>query len=77
MKTPCEILVINILSQVRALVTIELAETYGMKGRDIDRLVGTTEGVVSHYINRIRGVTKDFLTDFPEIGPFVKNRRIQ
>lgn len=71
MKTPCEILVNKILPQIRALVTIELAETYGIKGRDIARLVGTTEAAVSQYIHRTRGVQKDFLDDFPEIGPFV------
>lgn len=71
MKPPCEILVSKILPQVRALVTIELADTYDMRGRDIARLVGTTEAAVSHYINHVRGVQEDFLTDFPELGPFV------
>jgi len=71
MKTPCEILVVNILSQFRALVTIELAETYGMRGRNIARLVGMTEATVSHYLHRVRGVQKDFLIDFPELDPFV------
>lgn len=71
MKPPCEILVSKILPQVRALVTIELADTWEMRGRDIARLVGITEAAVSHYINRIRGVQEDFLTDFPELGPFV------
>ena len=73
MKPPCEIIVTRILPQVRALVAIELKEKYGMSGREIAHLVGTTEAAVSQYIHGTRGVLKSFLEDFPEVPPFAKD----
>ena len=61
-----------ILPQVRALVTIELKENYGLPGKEIAGLVGTTEAAVSQYIHGVRGVQVSFLEDFPEVPPFAK-----
>jgi len=73
MKTPCEIVVAKFLPNIRALVSIELDKNYDLRGKDIARLVGTTEAAVSQYIHGVRGVHQDFLTEFPEVSPFVMN----
>lgn len=72
MKTPCEIIVAKILPNIRALVAIELKETYHMKGKDIAKLTGTTEAAVSQYLHGVRGVHTEFVQLFPEVPPFVK-----
>ena len=71
MKTPCEIIVTKILPNIRALVAMELKETYHLKGKDIARLSGITEAAVSQYLHGVRGVHTSFLDDFPEIPVFV------
>jgi len=72
MKTPCEIVVRKILPQIRAIVSIRLKEEYNLKGKDIARLVGTTEAAVSQYLHGIRGVNTTFSDDFPETIPFAE-----
>jgi predicted transcriptional regulator len=72
MKAPCEIIVLQILPHVRALVAIELKETYHLKGVDIARLVGTTRAAVSQYHHGVRGKYDAFIHDFPEIPDFVQ-----
>jgi predicted transcriptional regulator len=70
MKPPCEIIVTKILPNIRALVAIELKETYQLKGREIARLTGTTEAAISQYLHGVRGVQTSFIDDFPEIPIF-------
>lgn len=72
MKTPCEIIVVKILPQIRAMVALNLKEKYHLKGKDIARLVGTTEAAVSQYLHGTRGVSPSFSRDFPEILPLAE-----
>jgi len=70
MKTPCEIIVVRILPHIRAMVAIDLKDNYHLKGKEIARLVGTTEAAVSQYLHGTRGVNPSFFRQFPEIPAF-------
>jgi predicted transcriptional regulator len=73
MKTPCEIIVGKILPNIRALVAIELKESYNLKGKNIAKLTGTTEAAVSQYLHGVRGAHINCVNSFPEVQQYVKN----
>jgi len=55
MKLPCEVAVKSVVPAIRALLAIELTETYGMKQREAASLLGITQTAVSKYTHHVRG----------------------
>jgi predicted transcriptional regulator len=55
MKFPCEALANKVLPAIRAEIAIKLFNDYGMKQIEISRILGVTQGAVSHYLTSFRG----------------------
>jgi len=68
MKFPCEEVANKILPAIRAEIAIKLATTYGLKQIEISKILGVTQGAVSHYLTAFRGKEREMLSKNPEIG---------
>ena len=55
MKLPCEIAVKSAVPAIRALLALELTETYGLKQIEAANLLGITQTAVSKYTHHVRG----------------------
>jgi len=55
MKPLCEIIVQQVLPPVRAIITKELVEEYGMKGKDVAKALHITPAAITHYLKKARG----------------------
>jgi len=53
---PCEVAVRSLVPALRSAIARELTQTYGLKQRDVARLLGVTQTAVSKYTRQVRGV---------------------
>lgn len=73
MKPFCEIIVSDILPALRALITQELAHTYGLNQTEISKRLGITQPAVSQYMKELRGHKVKLLTSDGKIMRAVKS----
>ena len=55
MKTPCEIIVWNVVPIIRKEFAITLINNHGLKQKEVAKKLGITEATVSRYISGKRG----------------------
>jgi hypothetical protein len=55
MKTPCEIIVWQILPVIRREIAKSLIKNYGLTQREVAKKLGITEAAVSRYVSGKRG----------------------
>jgi hypothetical protein len=56
LSIPCEVAVRSVIPALRAYISKELAQSYGLKQADIAKLLGITQTAVSKYATHTRGV---------------------
>lgn len=59
MKSPCEIVVWDVLPSIRAAVAEELVKR-GLAQKEVSRLLGITPSAVSQYVSKKRGYSIEF-----------------
>ncbi len=62
MKSPCELVVWDVLPSIRAAVAEELVKR-GLSQKDISKLLGITPPAVSQYVSKKRGYNIEFRED--------------
>lgn len=62
MKFPCEEIVSKIIPSVRAEIAIRLYQNHNLKQIEISKILGITQGAVSHYLTEFRGKDREALT---------------
>lgn len=67
MKLHCEEMANRILPAIRAEAAVRLYREYGMKQIDISKILGITQGAVSHYLTSFRGKEREMLNSVPEV----------
>ena len=67
MKCPCEETVKTILPAIRAELAKKLEKEYNMKQTEISKLLGITQGAVSHYVTSFRGKERELLSQYSGI----------
>ncbi|RLF48120.1 MAG: transcriptional regulator [Thermoplasmata archaeon] len=67
MKFPCEEVANKILPAIRAEIATKLANEYGLKQIEISKILGVTQGAVSHYLSSFRGKERELLSKNPDI----------
>ncbi len=67
MKFPCEEIANKIIPAIRAEIAVRLAKDYGMKQVEISKILGITQGAVSHYITSFRGKEREVIEKNPDI----------
>lgn len=72
MKTFCEIVVSDFLPAMRALVTKELINSYGMTQTDVARRMGMTQPAISYYLHELRGAKVKVLRNNERLMDLVK-----
>ena len=55
MKTPCEIIVWNVVPIIRKEVTLKLIKNHGLTQRKAAKKLGITEAAISRYVSGKRG----------------------
>ena len=55
MKPFCEIIVVDILPAVRAIIAKELTDTYGLSQTEVSKKLGITQPAISQYKRELRG----------------------
>ena len=68
MKLKCEEMANKILPAIRAEIAIKLYREYGIKQTDISKILGITQGAVSHYLTSFRGKEREKIRNNPEIN---------
>jgi len=71
MLFPCEVAVKSLVPALRSAIARELAESYGLKQKDVARLLGVTQTAVSKYTRHVRGIVLK-VEDVEEIQPTLK-----
>jgi len=56
MLIPCEVAVKSLVPAIRSAIARELTQTYGLKQKDVARLLGVTQTAVSKYTRHVRGI---------------------
>ena len=72
MKTFCEIVVSDFLPSMRALVTKELINTYGMTQTEVAKKMGMTQPAISYYLRDVRGMKMKVLNKNERLMDLVK-----
>ncbi len=67
MKFKCEEMANKILPAIRAEIAIKLYREYGIKQIEISKILGITQGAVSHYLTSFRGKEREIINNNPEI----------
>jgi len=71
MKFPCEEIANKILPAIRAEIAVKLSKDYGLKQIEISKILGITQGAVSHYLTSFRGKERKLLKKDPEIKKLI------
>jgi predicted transcriptional regulator len=71
MKTFCEVVALEFLPAVKALIARDLAKTYGMTQRQIADRMEITQPSVSYYSRELRGVRVKVLESNERLMSFV------
>ena len=67
MKFKCEEMANKILPAIRAEIAIKLYREYGIKQIEMSKILGITQGAVSHYLTSFRGKEREIINNNPEI----------
>ncbi|MDM7912584.1 MAG: helix-turn-helix domain-containing protein [Methanotrichaceae archaeon] len=62
MKSPCEVIVWDVLPSIRAAIAEELVKR-GLSQKEVSRLLGITPPAVSQYVSKKRGYNIQFADD--------------
>lgn len=71
MLLPCEIAVKSLVPAIRSLIARELVQSYGLKQKDVARLLGVTQTAVSKYTRHVRGTVLK-IEEVEEVQPMIK-----
>ncbi len=71
MLLPCEVAVKSLVPALRSAIARELTQTYGLKQKDVARLLGVTQAAVSKYTRHIRGTALQ-IGEIKEVQPMIK-----
>jgi hypothetical protein len=71
MLLPCEVAVKSLVPAIRSAIARELTETYGLKQKDVARLLGVTQTAVSKYTRHVRGIVLK-IEEVEEIQPTLR-----
>ena len=71
MLLPCEVAVKSLVPAIRSAIARELTQTYGLKQKDVARLLGVTQTAVSKYTRHVRGVVLK-VEEVEEVQPTLK-----
>ena len=71
MLLPCEVAVRSLVPAIRSAIARELTQSYGLKQKDVARLLGVTQTAVSKYTRHVRGIVLK-IEDVEEIQPTLK-----
>ena len=71
MLLPCEVAVKSLVPALRSAIARELAQSHGLKQKDVARLLGVTQTAVSKYTRHVRGIVLK-VEDVEEVQPIVK-----
>jgi len=71
MLLPCEVAVRSLVPALRSAIARELTQSYGLKQKDVARLLGVTQTAVSKYTRHVRGIVLK-IEDVEEIQPTLK-----
>jgi len=71
MLLPCEVAVKSLVPALRSAIARELAQSHGLKQKDVARLLGVTQTAVSKYTRHVRGIVIK-VEDVEEVQPIVK-----
>jgi hypothetical protein len=62
MKSPCEVIVWDVLPSIRAAIAEELVKR-GISQKEVSRMLGITPPAVSQYVSKKRGYNIEFRED--------------
>ncbi len=71
MLLPCEVAVRSLVPAIRSAIARELTQSYGMKQKDVARLLGVTQTAVSKYTRHVRGTVLK-IEDVEEVQPRIR-----
>ena len=63
MKTLCELMAVEVLPTVRALVARRLVEVHGFSQKQAAEKLGMTQPAISHYKRELRGYKTNIITN--------------
>ena len=72
MKTFCEIIASDYLPAIRAMVTQELINSYGMTQTEVAKRMGMTQPAISYYMRELRGAKVNVLRKNEKMVNLVK-----
>lgn len=72
MKTFCEVVVSNFLPAMRALVSKELINNYGLNQSEVAKKMGMTQPAISYYLHELRGTKVKVLQKNEKVMDLVK-----
>ncbi len=70
MIAPCEVAVKSVVPAVRALMTKELVEKYGLKQDQVAEILGISQSAVSKYTRQVRGYVIK-IDNIDEVQPLI------
>jgi len=71
MLLPCEVAVKSLVPAIRSAIARELTQTYGLKQKDVARLLGVTQTAVSKYTRHVRGTVLK-IEEVEEVQPKIR-----
>jgi len=71
MLLPCEVAVRSLVPALRSAIARELTQTYGLKQKDVAKLLGVTQTAVSKYTRHVRGTVLK-IEEAEEVQPAIK-----
>ena len=71
MLLPCEVAVRSLVPALRSAIARELTQTYGLKQKDVAKLLGVTQTAVSKYTRRVRGTVLK-IEEVEEVQPTIE-----
>ncbi|MBI4176578.1 MAG: helix-turn-helix domain-containing protein [Candidatus Aenigmarchaeota archaeon] len=72
MKTACEVMVLEYMPVLRAMMAKRMMEKYGLTQKETAKLLGISQPAVSQYKKQIRGRKAEILSSNPEASVFVE-----
>ena len=76
MKTLCELMALEVLPTVRALVAKRLVETHGLSQQVAADRLGTTQPAISQYKRDVRGYKTSIIMEDTELVSMIDSSRI-
>jgi len=73
MKPICEVIAVQMLPTLRALIAKELTENYGLNQQEAAEKLGLTQPAISQYLRELRGYKIKLLTKDKEVYLKISN----